>query len=64
MVVTQKAEEKFCGKHSQPLRSAKAARAGWRIHEVSISYSERTYEAGRKIGWRDALKALCAIIYF
>lgn len=62
MVVTEKAEEKFRGKHSQPLRSAKAARAGWRIYEVPISYSGRTYEEERKIGWRDALKALCAII--
>ncbi len=48
----------------EPEITAKAARARWRIYEVPISYSGRTYEEGKKIGWRDALKALCAIIYF
>jgi glycosyltransferase involved in cell wall biosynthesis len=48
----------------EPEITAKAARARWRIYEVPISYSGRTYEEGKKIGWRDAVKALCAIIYF
>jgi hypothetical protein len=48
----------------EPEITAKAARARWRIYEVPISYSGRTYQEGKKIGWRDALKALCAIVYF
>jgi glycosyltransferase involved in cell wall biosynthesis len=48
----------------EPEITAKAARAKWRIYEVPISYSGRTYEEGKKIGWRDALKAFGAIIYF
>jgi glycosyltransferase involved in cell wall biosynthesis len=48
----------------EPEITAKAARAQWRIYEVPISYSGRTYEEGKKIGWRDAIMAFCAIIYF
>ncbi|HVN29777.1 MAG TPA: glycosyltransferase family 2 protein, partial [Candidatus Binataceae bacterium] len=48
----------------EPEVTAKAARAGWRIYEVPISYSGRTYEEGKKIGWRDAITALAAIIYY
>jgi glycosyltransferase involved in cell wall biosynthesis len=48
----------------EPEITVKAARAGWRIYEVSVSYSGRTYEEGKKIGWRDAVTALCAIVYY
>jgi glycosyltransferase involved in cell wall biosynthesis len=48
----------------EPEVTCKAARAGWRIYEVPISYSGRTYAQGKKIGWRDALIALMAIIYY
>ncbi len=48
----------------EPEITSKAARARWRIYEVPISYSGRTYEEGKKIGWRDALAAICAIIYY
>jgi glycosyltransferase involved in cell wall biosynthesis len=48
----------------EPEITIKAARAGWRIYEVSVSYSGRTYEEGKKIGWRDAVTALCAIVYY
>jgi glycosyltransferase involved in cell wall biosynthesis len=48
----------------EPEVTCKAARAGWRIYEVPISYSGRTYEQGKKIGWRDALTALAATIYY
>jgi glycosyltransferase involved in cell wall biosynthesis len=48
----------------EPEVTCKAARAGWRIYEVPISYSGRTYEQGKKIGWRDAIAALAAIIYY
>jgi glycosyltransferase involved in cell wall biosynthesis len=48
----------------EPEITAKAARAGWRVYEVPISYSGRTYEEGKKIGWRDAITAIWAIIYY
>ena len=48
----------------EPEVTSKAARAGWRIYEVPISYSGRTYEQGKKIGWRDAIAAVAAIIYY
>jgi glycosyltransferase involved in cell wall biosynthesis len=48
----------------EPEITAKAARAGWRIYEVPISYSGRTYEEGKKIGIRDAFAAVGAILYY
>jgi glycosyltransferase involved in cell wall biosynthesis len=48
----------------EPEITAKAGRAGWRIYEVPISYSGRTYEEGKKIGWRDGLAALWAMFYY
>jgi hypothetical protein len=48
----------------EPEITAKAARAKWRIYEVPISYSGRTYEEGKKIGWRDAIAAIGAILYY
>ncbi|MBI3758241.1 MAG: glycosyltransferase family 2 protein [Deltaproteobacteria bacterium] len=48
----------------EPEVTAKASRARWRIYEVPISYSGRTYDEGKKIGWRDALKAIVAVVYY
>jgi glycosyltransferase involved in cell wall biosynthesis len=48
----------------EPEITCRAARAGWSIYEVPISYSGRTYAQGKKIGWRDALWAIAAIIYY
>ena len=48
----------------EPEITIKVARAGWRIYEVPISYSGRTYSEGKKIGWRDGLAAIAAIIYY
>ena len=39
----------------------KLAKRGARIFEVPISYSGRTYQEGKKIGWRDGFLALEAI---
>jgi len=39
-------------------------RPPWRVFEVPISYSGRTYEEGKKIGLRDAINALFCIIRF
>ncbi len=41
----------------EPEITAKVARTHCRVYEVGISYSGRTYEEGKKIGWRDGLKA-------
>lgn len=38
-----------------------AAISGCRIYEVGISYSGRTYEEGKKIGWRDGVRAAWCI---
>jgi glycosyltransferase involved in cell wall biosynthesis len=48
----------------EPEITAKAARARWRIYEVPVSYSGRTYEEGKKIGWRDAIAAIGAVLYY
>jgi glycosyltransferase involved in cell wall biosynthesis len=45
----------------EPEITAKVARAGWRVYEVGISYSGRTYAEGKKIGWRDGMWALRCI---
>ncbi|MGA2409558.1 MAG: glycosyltransferase family 2 protein [Candidatus Binataceae bacterium] len=48
----------------EPEITVKGARARWRIYEVPISYSGRTYEEGKKISWRDGFAAVAAIIYY
>jgi len=48
----------------EPEMTAKIARGGWRIYEVGISYSGRTYQEGKKIGWRDGFRAVYAIIKY
>jgi glycosyltransferase involved in cell wall biosynthesis len=45
----------------EPEVTAKVARGGWRVFEVGISYSGRTYAEGKKIGWRDGVRALYCI---
>ncbi len=42
----------------------KCAKRNLRIYEVPISYHGRTYEEGKKIGWRDGIKALGVILHF
>jgi len=44
--------------------TAKVARLHCRIYEVPISYYGRTYEEGKKIGWKDGLNALWCIIKY
>lgn len=45
----------------EPEITAKVARAKVRIYEAGISYSGRTYAEGKKIGWRDGVRALWCI---
>ena len=42
----------------------KSAKRKLRIYEVPISYHGRTYEEGKKIGWKDGLKALAVILQY
>lgn len=48
----------------EPEITAKVSRLGCRIYEVGISYYGRTYEEGKKIGWRDGVRAIVAIIKY
>jgi len=45
----------------EPELAIKLAKRGSRIFEVPISYSGRTYAEGKKIGWKDGVRALWAI---
>jgi glycosyltransferase involved in cell wall biosynthesis len=46
----------------EPEMTAKIAVGGWRVWEVGISYAGRTYEEGKKIDWRDGVRALWVIV--
>ena len=48
----------------EPEFTMKIAKKGFRIYEVPISYSGRTYEEGKKIGWYDGLAAIFTILWF
>ena len=48
----------------EPEITAKLARLGCRVYEVGISYSGRTYDEGKKIGWRDGVRAVWCILKY
>ena len=48
----------------EPEITAKLAKKRCRIYEVGISYYGRTYEEGKKIDWRDGLRALYVIVKY
>jgi glycosyltransferase involved in cell wall biosynthesis len=48
----------------EPEVTAKIAQGRWRVYEVGISYSGRTYAQGKKIGWRDGVRALVCIVKY
>lgn len=48
----------------EPEITAKVARLGCRIYEVGISYSGRDYSQGKKIGWKDGVRALWCIVRY
>ena len=41
-----------------------ARRKTWRIYELGIRYYGRTYDAGKKINWKDGVKALGYLVWF
>ena len=48
----------------EPEITAKLARARCRIYEVGISYDGRTYQEGKKVSWRDGVRAIYAILKY
>ena len=48
----------------EPEITAKVAKLRLRIYEVGISYDGRTYEEGKKIGWKDGVRALWCIVKY
>jgi glycosyltransferase involved in cell wall biosynthesis len=48
----------------EPEITAKVAKLGVRIYEVGISYDGRTYEQGKKIGWKDGIRAVFCILKY
>ena len=48
----------------EPEITAKLAKSGARIYEVGISYYGRTYEEGKKIGWKDGFRAIYCILKY
>ena len=48
----------------EPEITVKISRMNLRIYEVGISYYGRTYEEGKKIGWRDGVQALWCILKY
>jgi glycosyltransferase involved in cell wall biosynthesis len=48
----------------EPEITARVADAGCRVYECAITYNPRTYEEGKKIGWRDGFRALYCIFHY
>jgi len=48
----------------EPEITAKIAKLNLRIYEVGISYYGRTYEEGKKIGWKDGFRAIYCILKY
>ncbi len=48
----------------EPEITAKVAHGGWRVYEMGISYHGRTYAEGKKIGWKDGVRALYCIFRY
>ena len=48
----------------EPEITAKVARGGWRIYELGVSYAGRTYAEGKKVGWKDGIRAMYCIVRY
>jgi hypothetical protein len=48
----------------EPEVTVKVAKRGLRVYEVGISYSGRTYEEGKKIGWTDGVRAVWSLLKY
>ena len=48
----------------EPEMTARIAAMGCRVYEVGVSYAGRTYDEGKKIGWRDGVRAVWCILRY
>jgi glycosyltransferase involved in cell wall biosynthesis len=48
----------------EPELTGKIAAGRWKVYEVGISYSGRSYDEGKKIGWKDGVRAMYCIIKY
>jgi glycosyltransferase involved in cell wall biosynthesis len=48
----------------EPEITVKVAQGGYRVYECAISYNPRSYEEGKKIGWKDGLRALYCLLHY
>ena len=48
----------------EPEITAKIAKKRYRIYEIGISYSGRDYSEGKKIGWKDGIRAIWCILKY
>ena len=48
----------------EPELTGKVATGRWRVYEVGISYDGRTYDEGKKIGWKDGVRAIVCIVKY
>jgi glycosyltransferase involved in cell wall biosynthesis len=52
----------YCDFALEPELTVRLAQWGIRLYEVPISYAGRTYAEGKKIGWKDAVRAIWAML--
>lgn len=48
----------------EPEITAKVALSGWRVREVPVAYEPRNISDGKKIGWRDGIRAVICILRY
>ncbi|GBR75516.1 glycosyl transferases family 2 [Candidatus Termititenax persephonae] len=60
-IAPQLKEERF---GFEPEITARVAQLGCRVYECAISYNPRSYEEGKKINWRDGIRALYCILHY
>jgi glycosyltransferase involved in cell wall biosynthesis len=60
-IAPQLREERF---GFEPEITARVAQAGCKVYECAISYNPRTYEEGKKIGWKDGVRALYCVFHY
>ena len=60
-IAPQLKEERF---GFEPEVTARVAQESCRVYECAISYNPRTYEEGKKIGWKDGVRALYCILHY
>lgn len=63
MIMPYIGAQKFCP-YASPEITAKIAKTNCRKYEVWISYSGRTYLEGKKICWRDGVRAIYCILKY